>query len=166
MLERLRTPSRVTRRNRDASSSLTSIDSASGSLRALQSLPGAIRQSESADSSGPTERNESERSLPATLQTTRQCECRVFSYQYNPFLPPWIATVAPLVRSRTLRTNLRLFSRVSRITLSAEDSLCCLASPGYRPSPYLLYVCTGMVIVTVILCCDGIYGLHQDSDAR
>ncbi|KAI0773557.1 hypothetical protein C8Q74DRAFT_766397 [Fomes fomentarius] len=72
VLERLRTPSRVIRRNRDASGSLTSIESASGSLRALQSLPGAIRQSESAESSGPTERNESERSLPATLQNTRQ----------------------------------------------------------------------------------------------
>ena len=78
VLERLRTPSRVIRRNHDASGSLTSIDSATGSLRALQSLPGPIRQSESADSSGakdtPRQRNESERSLPATLQNTRQCE--------------------------------------------------------------------------------------------
>lgn len=77
VLERLRSPGRSIRRSAEASSSLTSIDSATGSLKALHSLPGTIRQSES-DSSvpkdTPRQRNESERSLPATLQNVRQCE--------------------------------------------------------------------------------------------
>ncbi|KAI0751828.1 hypothetical protein C8Q80DRAFT_1159571 [Daedaleopsis nitida] len=78
VLERLRTPSRPYRRGVDSSGSLTSIDSASSSLRGLQTLPGPIRQSES-DSSvvkdgTPRQRNESERSLPATLRNIRQCE--------------------------------------------------------------------------------------------
>ncbi|RPD55123.1 hypothetical protein L227DRAFT_313971 [Lentinus tigrinus ALCF2SS1-6] len=75
VLERLRSPGRNVRRNPEASGSLTSIDSATGSLRALQSLPGTTRQSES-DSSipkdTPRQRNESERSLPATLQNITQ----------------------------------------------------------------------------------------------
>ena len=51
-------------------SSRTSIDSASGSLPALNSLPGATRQSESSSSvtkDAPWQRNESERSLPASF---------------------------------------------------------------------------------------------------
>ncbi|KAI0352485.1 hypothetical protein OH77DRAFT_791112 [Trametes cingulata] len=81
VFERLRTPSRAIKRSIDTSASLTSLDSPSGgSLPALQSfhsISGALpaRLSESDSSIGretPRQRNESERSLPATLQNIRQ----------------------------------------------------------------------------------------------
>ncbi|KAI0333412.1 hypothetical protein GY45DRAFT_302911 [Cubamyces sp. BRFM 1775] len=80
VFERLRTPSRAIKRSIDASSS--SIDSPSSSLPALQSfhsITGAApsRLGESDSSVGhdtPRQRNESERSLPATLQSIKQGE--------------------------------------------------------------------------------------------
>ncbi|KAI8984844.1 hypothetical protein BD414DRAFT_489417 [Trametes punicea] len=80
VFERLRTPSRPIKRSIDASGSFTSIDSPSGSLPALQSfhsISGATptRLGESDSSVGhdtPRQRNESERSLPATLQSFKQ----------------------------------------------------------------------------------------------
>ncbi|KAI0820708.1 hypothetical protein BC628DRAFT_833203 [Trametes gibbosa] len=80
VFERLRTPSRAIRRSTDASASLTSLDVPSGSWPALQSFPSApavvpTRLSESDSYTGrdtPRQRNESERSLPTTLQNIRQ----------------------------------------------------------------------------------------------
>ncbi|OSD01930.1 hypothetical protein PYCCODRAFT_457287 [Trametes coccinea BRFM310] len=80
VFDRLRTPSRAIKRSIDPSASFTSVDSTSGSLPALQSFhsisgTGPSRLGESDSSIGndtPRQRNESERSLPTTLQNLRQ----------------------------------------------------------------------------------------------
>ncbi|KAI0655300.1 hypothetical protein C8Q70DRAFT_437719 [Cubamyces menziesii] len=116
VFERLRTPSRAIRRSNDASSS--SIDSPSSSLPALQSfhsITGAApsRLGESDSSVGhdtPRQRNESESSLPATLQSIKRDD----AYSRHPLTHP--------ARIRSLSGHTSVTGRLAQHSDSAVPS--------------------------------------------